>query len=52
MANSFRIGGLSILPGTTVGLLPGIAAALNRGKFLDGFCTVFSIIGVCVPSYV
>ena len=50
--NSFRIGGLAILIGTAVGLLLGITAALNRGKFLDGFCTVFSIIGVCVPSYV
>ncbi|MDO5131904.1 MAG: ABC transporter permease [Eubacteriales bacterium] len=50
--NSFRIGGLAILLGTALGLLLGISAALNRGKFLDGFCTVFSIIGVCVPSYV
>ncbi len=50
--NSFRIGGLAILIGTAVGLLLGITAALNRGQFLDGFCTVFSIIGVCVPSYV
>ena len=52
VSNSFRIGGLAILIGTAVGLLLGIAAALNRGRFLDGFCTVFSIIGVCVPSYV
>ena len=52
VSNSFRIGGLAILIGTAVGLLLGITAALNRGKFLDGFCTVFSIIGVCVPSYV
>lgn len=52
ISNSFRIGGLTILVGTAVGLLLGIVAALNRGKFLDGFCTVFSIIGVCVPSYV
>lgn len=50
--NSFRIGGLAILIGTVIGLLLGITAALYRGKFLDGFCTVFSIIGVCVPSYV
>lgn len=35
-----------------MGLLLGICAALNRGKFLDGFCTVVSIVGVCVPSYV
>lgn len=37
VSNSFRIGGLSVL---------------HRGRFLDHFCTVFSILGVCVPSYV
>lgn len=52
ISNSFRIGGLAILIGTALGLLLGITAALHRGKFLDGFCTVLSIIGVCVPSYV
>ena len=50
--NSFKIGVVSILFGTGIGLIMGITAALNRGKFLDGFCTVFSIIGVCIPSYV
>ena len=52
ISNSFRIGGIAIVLGTLVGLLLGITAALNKGKFLDGFCTVFSILGVCVPSYV
>lgn len=52
LSNSFKIGGLSIIFGTAAGLAIGITAALNRGKFLDGFCTVFSILGVCVPSYV
>jgi oligopeptide transport system permease protein len=52
IGNSFRIGGLAIIIGTAVGLLLGITAALNKGKFLDSFCTVFSIIGVCVPGYV
>ena len=52
VSNSFRIGGLAILIGTVLGLLLGFCAALHRGKFLDGFCTVFSIVGVCVPSYV
>ena len=52
ISNSFRIGGIAILIGTLIGLLLGITAALHRGKFLDGFCTVFSILGVCVPSYV
>ncbi len=52
LENSAKIGGLSILFGTFAGLLLGITAALNRGKFLDGFCTIISILGVCVPSYV
>ena len=52
IGNSFRIGGIAILIGSALGLLLGITAALHRGKFLDGFCTVFSILGVCVPSYV
>lgn len=52
LENSFRIGVLSILFGTAVGLTIGITAALNRGKFLDGLCTVISILGVCIPSYV
>lgn len=52
LTNSFEIGMLSILFGTIVGLFIGIIAALNRGKFLDGFCTLVSILGVCIPSYV
>ncbi|MBR6452520.1 MAG: ABC transporter permease [Lachnospiraceae bacterium] len=52
MSNSFKIGGISILLGTVVGLILGISAALNRGRFVDTFCTVLSILGVCVPSYV
>ena len=52
ISNSFRIGGMAVVVGSLIGLLLGICAALNRGRFLDGFCTVFSILGVCVPSYV
>ncbi|MBR1579250.1 MAG: ABC transporter permease [Selenomonadaceae bacterium] len=52
LENSFKIGVLSILFGTTVGLTLGIVAALNRGKFVDGLCTIVSILGVCIPSYV
>ena len=52
MENSFKIGVMSILFGSGVGLMMGIAAALNRGKFIDRFCTICTILGVCVPSYV
>lgn len=52
LSNSFKVGGIAILLGTVVGLILGIVAALNRGKFMDVFCSVFSILGVCVPAYV
>ena len=52
LENSFKIGVLSILFGTVTGLLIGIVAAMHKGKFLDGLCTVISILGVCIPSYV
>ena len=52
LETSFCVGVPAILLGTTVGLTLGIMAALNRGKFLDGLCTVVSILGVCIPSYV
>ena len=52
MNNSFKIGGIAICFGVIIGLILGIAAALNRGRFWDVFCTVLSIVGVCIPSYV
>ena len=52
MSNSFRIGTVAICFGVMIGLILGIAAALNRGRFWDVFCTVLSIVGVCIPSYV
>ncbi len=52
MSNSFRIGTVAILFGVAMGLILGIAAALNRGHFWDVFCSVLSIVGVCIPSYV
>ena len=52
LVNSFKIGGIAILLGTFVGLALGIIAALNRDGFWDVFCSVFSILGVCVPAYV
>lgn len=52
LKNSFKIGGVAILLGTLVGLILGIVAALNRDRFMDVFCSVVSILGVCVPAYV
>ena len=44
MQNSFKIGAVAICFGVAIGLILGIAAALNRGRFLDVFCTVLSIV--------
>lgn len=52
LVNSFKIGGIAIVIGTVVGLLLGFVAALNRDHFMDVFCSVFSILGACVPAYV
>lgn len=52
LKNSFKIGGIAILLGTLVGLILGVVAALNRDRFMDVFCSVVSILGVCVPAYV
>ena len=52
LENSFRIGVVSILLGTAGGLTLGITAALHRGRFLDRLCTLVSIGGICIPSYV
>ena len=50
--NSFKIGVVAIFFGSAAGLAIGIVAALNRGKAVDGMCTLVSILGVCIPSYV
>lgn len=52
LPTSIKIGGLSVLIGFTLGLALGIISALNHNKFLDRFCSLFSVIGVSIPSYV
>ena len=49
---SIRIGGFAVLLGAVFGLLLGIVAALNHDTFWDTLCTIISVIGVSVPSYV
>jgi len=49
---SIKIGGMAVGLGALVGLLLGIVAALNHNTFLDSLCTVISVLGVSVPSYV
>lgn len=49
---SLRIGGQAVLLGTLVGLVLGIAAALKHNTWVDTFCTIISVLGVSLPSYV
>ncbi|WRS28594.1 ABC transporter permease [Oscillospiraceae bacterium MB08-C2-2] len=49
---SIKIGGMAVGAGALVGLLLGIVAALNHNTWLDRLCTVISVLGVSVPSYV
>lgn len=52
LAVSIRIGAQGFLLGSVIGLLLGIAAAINHNSWIDSLCSAISIIGVSVPSYV
>lgn len=49
---SFGIGAKAVLLGTFIGLILGVLAALNHNTLLDSLCTVISVLGVSLPSYV
>ncbi len=49
---SIRIGGMAVALGALVGLILGIVAALRHNTFWDSLCTVISVLGVSIPSYV
>lgn len=49
---SFRIGGQAVVVGAILGILLGIVAALKSGTWIDSVCTVISVLGVSLPSYV
>ena len=49
---SIRIGGVAVSLGAVVGLVLGLIAALRHDTWVDTLCTVISVIGVSVPSYV
>ena len=52
LPTSLRIGGESVLLGAVIGLLLGIVAALKHNSIWDTICTIVSVLGVSVPSYV
>jgi len=49
---SFGIGFMAVFLGAVVGLILGIVAALKHNTFWDTLCTIISVLGVSVPSYV
>jgi oligopeptide transport system permease protein len=46
------VGGLAVTIGALIGLILGLIAALLHDTIWDTLCTVISVIGVSVPSYV
>jgi len=49
---SAQIGGQGLIVGVTIGILLGIIAAFNRGKWPDYLVMFIAIIGISIPSFV
>lgn len=49
---SIAIGGFAVSIGAVVGLILGLIAALKHNTIWDALCTIISVVGVSVPSYV
>ena len=49
---SITVGAMAMLIGTFLGLILGILAALNHNTWIDNLCSVLSVVGVSIPSYV
>ena len=49
---SIRVGGFAVSLGAVCGLVLGVIAALKHNTIWDTLCTVISVIGVSIPSYV
>lgn len=52
MPKTLELAFAAILIAAIIGVPLGIAAALNRGKFLDGLLTSLSTIGISMPVYI
>ena len=52
LPTSIRIGGQAVILGAIIGLVLGVVAALKHNSFWDTLCTIVSVLGVSVPSYV
>jgi len=49
---SAQIGGQGLIVGVSIGILLGIVAAFNRGKWPDYLVMFIAIIGISIPSFV
>lgn len=49
---SGRIGGQAMIIGLTIGIVLGIIAALNRGRWPDYIVSVIAILGVTIPVFI
>lgn len=49
---SIGVGGAAVAIGAVIGLILGLIAALMHDTIIDSLCTIISVIGVSVPSYV
>lgn len=47
-----QIGLIALTIGTTIGIILGAIAALNRNSFLDNSLTAIGVLGVSIPSFV
>lgn len=52
LAISILIGFQAMVVGTLMGLLLGIIAAVKHNTWIDTLCSIVSILGVSIPSYV
>lgn len=52
LRNSLTLGVLALLIGTPLGILGGVIAGLNRGRWADRSITIFTIFAVSFPSFV
>jgi peptide/nickel transport system permease protein len=51
LVNSLKLGAVAFVIVVPLGILGGIVASLNRGKFLDRFITVTSLSASAVPEF-
>ncbi len=49
---TIKVGGLSVIIGTILGIILGSIAAVKNGSWVDNFVTFISIIGTSIPSFV